>query len=107
MKIGDIIKYKDTSLKVVKDTYNTCEGCFFRENHINCIAEHIPECHPKHIMFVEFKSITLKQLIDKLTNISRRLSSCEIPIIYNGVNNNITDVNLSLDNNDNYYVNII
>ena len=50
--------------------------------------------------------MTLQQLIDKATFIGRQLSSCEIPVIYNGVSDNITSLELSQDNNGNYYVNI-
>ena len=53
------------------------------------------------------KTMTLQQLIDKATTIGRQLSSCEIPVIYNGVSDNITDINLAQDNNGNYYINII
>ena len=50
--------------------------------------------------------MTLQQLIAKATFIGRQLSSCEIPVIYNGVSDNITSLELSQDNEDNYYVEI-
>lgn len=50
--------------------------------------------------------MTLQQLIDKATFIGRQLSSAEIPVIYNGVSNNITNLELSQDNDGNYYVNL-
>ena len=50
--------------------------------------------------------MTLQQLIDKATFIGRQLSSCEIPVIYNGVSDNLTNLELSTDSNGNYYVKI-
>ena len=50
--------------------------------------------------------MTLQELIDKATFIGRQLSSCEIPVVYNGVSDNLTTLELSIDNNGNYYVNI-
>lgn len=50
--------------------------------------------------------MTLQQLIDKATFIGRQLSSCEIPVVYNGVSDNLTTLELSQDNEGNYYVNI-
>ena len=50
--------------------------------------------------------MTLQQLIDKATFIGRQVTSCEIPVIYNGVSDNLTTLELSIDNNGNYYVNI-
>lgn len=50
--------------------------------------------------------MTLQELIDKATFIGRQLSSCEIPVIYQGVSDNLTSLELSQDNNGNYYVNI-
>ena len=50
--------------------------------------------------------MTLQQLIDKATFIGRQITSCENPVIYNGVSDNITSLELSQDNNGNYYVNI-
>lgn len=50
--------------------------------------------------------MTLLQLIDKATSIGRQVTSAEIPVIYNGVSDNITSLELSQDNDGNYYVNI-
>ena len=50
--------------------------------------------------------MTLQQLIDKATFIGRQVSSAEIPVIYNGVSDNISSLELSQDNDGNYYVNI-
>lgn len=50
--------------------------------------------------------MTLQQLIDKSTSIGRQVTSAEIPVIYNGVSDNITSLELSQDNDGNYYVNI-
>ena len=50
--------------------------------------------------------MTLRQLIDKATSIGRQVTSAEIPVIYNGVSDNLTTLELSMDNNGNYYVNI-
>ena len=50
--------------------------------------------------------MTLQELIDKATFIGRQLSSCEIPVVYNGVSDNLTNLELSQDNEGNYYVNI-
>lgn len=50
--------------------------------------------------------MTLQQLIDKSTAIGRKITSCEIPVIYNGVSDNLTTLELSQDNDGNYYVNI-
>ena len=50
--------------------------------------------------------MTLQQLIDKATSIGRQVTSAEIPVIYNGVSDNITSLELSQDNDGNYYVNI-
>lgn len=50
--------------------------------------------------------MTLRQLIDKATFIGRQVSSAEIPVVYNGVSDNLTSLELSQDNNGNYYVNI-
>ena len=50
--------------------------------------------------------MTLRQLIDKATAIGRQVTSAEIPVIYQGVSDTITSVELSQDNNGNYYVNI-
>ena len=50
--------------------------------------------------------MTLQELIDKATFIGRQITSCEIPVVYNGVSDNLTTLELSMDNNGNYYVNI-
>ena len=50
--------------------------------------------------------MTLQQLIDKATFIGRQVSSAEIPVLYNGTSDNLTSLELSQDNNGNYYVNI-
>ena len=50
--------------------------------------------------------MTLQELIDKATFIGRQITSCEIPVIYNGVSDNLTNLELSTDSNGNYYVNI-
>jgi len=50
--------------------------------------------------------MTLQELIDKAPFIGRQITSCEIPVVYNGVSDNLTTLELSIDNNGNYYVNI-
>lgn len=50
--------------------------------------------------------MTLQQLIDRLLEIGRQITTCDIPVIYNGVSDNIKKVELSQDNYGNYYVNI-
>lgn len=50
--------------------------------------------------------MTLQQLIDKATSIGRQVTSADIPVIYNGVSDTITSLELSQDNDGNYYVNI-
>ena len=50
--------------------------------------------------------MTLRQLIDKATAIGKQVTSAEIPVIYQGVSDTITSVELSQDNDGNYYVNI-
>lgn len=50
--------------------------------------------------------MTLQQLIDKATFIGRQVTSCEIPVVYQGISDNLTTLELSIDNNGNYYVNI-
>lgn len=50
--------------------------------------------------------MTLQQLIDKATFIGRQVTSCEIPVVYQGISDNITRLKLSQDNNGNYYVSI-
>ena len=51
-------------------------------------------------------TMTLRELIDKATFIGRKVSSAEIPVIYNGVSDSLTSLELSQDNNGNYYVSI-
>lgn len=50
--------------------------------------------------------MTLQQLIDKATFIGRQVTSCEIPVVYQGVSDNLTNLELSQDNKGNYYVEI-
>ena len=50
--------------------------------------------------------MTLRELIDKATTIDRKVSSGEIPVIYNGVSDSLTSLELSMDNNGNYYIEI-
>lgn len=50
--------------------------------------------------------MTLRELIDKATFIGGKVSSAEIPVIYNGVSDSLKSIELSMDNNGNYYVNI-
>ena len=50
--------------------------------------------------------MTLRELIDKATRIGKQLTTAEIPVIYNGVSDNLTSLELSQDNEGNYYVNI-
>lgn len=50
--------------------------------------------------------MTLQELIDKATFIGRQITSCEIPVVYQGISDNLTTLELSIDNNGNYYVNI-
>lgn len=50
--------------------------------------------------------MTLRQLIDKSTQIGRKITNCDIPVIYQGVSDNLTSLELSQDNNGNYYVSI-
>lgn len=50
--------------------------------------------------------MTLRELIDKATAIGKQISSAEIPVIYNGVSDSLISLELSQDNNGNYYVNI-
>ena len=52
------------------------------------------------------KNMTLQQLVDKATMIGRQISLSDIPVIYNGISNELTSLELSQDNNGNYYVNI-
>ena len=50
--------------------------------------------------------MTLQQLIDKAAFIGRQLPSCEIPVVYQGVSDNLTKLELSQDSEGNYYVEI-
>ena len=50
--------------------------------------------------------MTLQELIDKATFIGRQITSCEIPVIYQGVSDNLTSLELCQDSKGNYYVNI-
>ena len=50
--------------------------------------------------------MTLKELIDKALFIGRQITDCDIPVIYNGISDNLTSLELSQDNNGNYYVNL-
>ena len=50
--------------------------------------------------------MTLQKLVDKATLIGRQVSSADIPVIYNGVGDNLKSLELSQDNDGNYYVNI-
>jgi hypothetical protein len=50
--------------------------------------------------------MTLRELIDKATAIGRQVSSDEIPVIYNGVSDSLKSLELSMDNNGNYYIEI-
>ena len=50
--------------------------------------------------------MTLQQLIDQSLSIGRQITSCEIPVVYQGISDNLTTLELSIDSNGNYYVNI-
>lgn len=50
--------------------------------------------------------MTLTKLIEKATFIGRMVSNADIPVIYNGVSDNLNSLELSQDNNGKYYVNI-
>lgn len=50
--------------------------------------------------------MTLQQLIDQSLSIGRQITSCEIPVIYNWVSDNLASLELRQDNDGNYYVNI-
>ena len=50
--------------------------------------------------------MTLQQLIDKATFIGRQVTSCEIPVVYQGISDNLTNLELCQDNEGNYYVEI-
>ena len=51
--------------------------------------------------------MTLQQLIDQATSIGRQLTSSEIPVVYQGVSDNLTKLELSQDDEGNYYVSIM
>ena len=51
--------------------------------------------------------MTLRQLIDKSTQIGRKITDCDIPVIYQGVSDNLHTLELSQDNDGNYYVSIL
>jgi hypothetical protein len=50
--------------------------------------------------------MTLQELIDKATFIGRQVTSCEIPVVYQGVSDNLTNLELCQDSEGNYYVEI-
>ena len=50
--------------------------------------------------------MTLQQLVDKATFIGRQVTSCEIPVVYQGISDNLTNLELRQDNEGNYYVEI-
>lgn len=50
--------------------------------------------------------MTLRELIEKATFIGRQITDCEIPVIYNGVSDSLKSIELSQDNNGNYYIEI-
>ena len=50
--------------------------------------------------------MTLRELIDKSTFIGRQITNCDIPVIYQGMSDNLHSLELSQDNDGNYYVNI-
>lgn len=50
--------------------------------------------------------MTLRQLIDEALLIGSQITTCEIPVIYNGKNDNITSLELTQDDDGNYYVKI-
>lgn len=50
--------------------------------------------------------MTLRELIDKASQIGRQITNCDIPVIYQGVSDNLHSLELSQDNDGNYYVNI-
>ena len=50
--------------------------------------------------------MTLQQLIDQSLSIGRQVTSCEIPVVYQGVSDNLTNLELRQDNDGNYYVEI-
>lgn len=51
--------------------------------------------------------MTLNQLIEQATVVSKRLSSGDIPVVFQGVSDNITRIELSQDNDGNYYAKIM
>lgn len=52
--------------------------------------------------------MTLRQLIDKAMFIGRQVSGCDnIPVIYNGVNDNLSTLELKQDNYGNLYVSLM
>ena len=50
--------------------------------------------------------MTLRELVEKATFIGRQITDCDITVIYNGVSDSLKSIELSMDNNGNYYVNI-
>ena len=50
--------------------------------------------------------MTLRELVDKATFIGKQVSNIDIPVIYDGVSDNLNSLELSQDNNGNYYVSI-
>lgn len=42
--------------------------------------------------------MTLRELIDKATFIGRQITDCDIPVIYQGMSDNLTSLELSQDN---------
>ena len=50
--------------------------------------------------------MTLQELIDKATFIGRQITSCEIPVVYQGISDNLTNLELRQDSEGNYYVEI-
>lgn len=51
--------------------------------------------------------MTLRQLIDKSTQIGRKITDRDIPVIYQGVSDNLHTLELSQDNDGNYYISIM
>lgn len=50
--------------------------------------------------------MTLQQLIDQSLSIGRQITSCEIPVVYQGISDNLTNLELRQDNEGNYYISI-
>ena len=50
--------------------------------------------------------MTLQELIDQSLSIGRQITSCEIPVVYQGISDNLTNLELRQDNEGNYYVEI-